>query len=131
MSGCHHSHAVLIVSSILIVFTTAHAHDWRAPAKAAARKNPMAVDDASIARGKALYRMRCADCHGEAGRGDGPKASRTWPRPPDLNLMAGNHPDGDVAWKIENGRGDMPGFKEKLKPEEIWDTVNFIQRLNP
>jgi len=25
----------------------------------------------------------------------------------------------------------MPGFKKKLKADEIWDLVNFIQSLKP
>jgi mono/diheme cytochrome c family protein len=54
-----------------------------------------------------------------------------WPRPPDLAQMAGHHPDGDFACKIETGRGDMPGFKRKLKPKEIWDLVNYTQSLKP
>ncbi len=29
------------------------------------------------------------------------------------------------------GRGDMPGFKKKLKSEEIWDLVNCMQSLKP
>lgn len=43
--------------------------------------------------------------------------------------MAGHHADGDVARKIETGRGDMPGFKKKLKQNKIWDLVNSIQSL--
>ncbi len=39
-----------------------------------------------LAQGKRLYESRCAECHGEAGRGDGEKGlkddwgARTWPR---------------------------------------------------
>ena len=43
--------------------------------------------------------------------------------------MSGMHEDGDIAWKIAVGRGAMPGFKEKLSQEQIWDLVNFIQSL--
>jgi len=36
---------------------------------------------------------------------------------------------GDFAWKIANGRGLMPGFKDHLTKEQIWDLTNFIQSL--
>jgi len=48
-----------------------------------------------------------------------------------LTVMAGQHPDGDFAWKIANGRGPMPAWKQSLKPNQIWDAVNFIQSLAP
>ena len=40
-----------------------------------------------------------------------------------------NFYNGDIAWKIAEGRGAMPGFKERLTDEQIWDLVNFIQSL--
>jgi mono/diheme cytochrome c family protein len=43
--------------------------------------------------------------------------------------MFGHHTDGDIAWKIENGRGAMPAWKGKLKQMEIWNLTNFIQAL--
>jgi len=122
----------MMLVATLAVSLVVYAHgDWKAPPKVAARKNPMVGDQVSIGRGKELYRIHCGECHGATGRGDGPKASRTWPRPTDLAQMAGHHPDGDFAWKIETGRGDMPGFKKKLKSDEIWDLVNFMQSLKP
>jgi mono/diheme cytochrome c family protein len=50
-------------------------------------------------------------------------------KPADLTVMAGNHPDGDFAWKIAQGRGSMPGWQNRLADEQIWDLVNFIQNL--
>jgi mono/diheme cytochrome c family protein len=113
--------------------TTASAADahWMAPADAAQRKNPMAADAASIARGRQLYQANCASCHGAGGKGDGPAAAALKPKPADLTAMAGSHPDGDFAWKIANGRGPMPGWKSVLSEAQIWDTVNFIQSLAP
>jgi len=37
--------------------------------------------------------------------------------------------DGDGAWKIAEGRGALPSWKERLADEHIWDLVNFIQSL--
>ena len=44
--------------------------EWKAPARAARKANPVAADAASIKAGKALYAAECLDCHG--GRGDMP-----------------------------------------------------------
>ena len=105
-----------------------HAH-WSAPPEAAKRANPIQRDQESIARGKKLFQTHCVVCHGPGGKGDGPAAAGLNPKPPNLVKMAGHHPDGDIAWKIENGRGAMPAWKGKLKQKEIWNLTNFIQAL--
>ncbi len=110
---------------------TSGGHDmdahWTAPAGAADRSNPVAADAASIKRGSGLYTSNCASCHGETGRGDGPAAVALTPKPPDLVVMAPMHPDGDLYWKIENGRGMMPPWKAILSETQMWDLVNYLK----
>jgi mono/diheme cytochrome c family protein len=105
-----------------------HGH-WMAPEEAAKRPNPVKANNASRARGKKLYAANCASCHGASARGDGPAGAALNPRPADLTVMAGQHPDGDFAWKIANGRGPMPAWNGQLSEKNIWDLVNFIQGL--
>ena len=102
---------------------------WMAPPEAAARKNPVQADAASISLGKQLFQANCATCHGASGRGDGPVGKALDPKPADLTAMAGHHSDGDYAWKIANGRGAMPAWKSVLDDKQIWDVVNFVQSL--
>ena len=106
------------------------AHDgghWMAPPTAAARANPIRADKASLARGKKIYTANCANCHGASGQGDGPAGKTLTPKPSDLAAMAPRHAAGDLAWKIENGRGAMPAWKNSLTSNQIWDVVNFLQ----
>ena len=102
---------------------------WMAPPAAAQRANPVKATSASIARGKKIYAANCASCHGANGAGDGPAGKALNPKPADLAAMAPHHPPGDLAWKIENGRGAMPPWKDTLKPTQIWDVVNYLQSL--
>ena len=104
---------------------------WMAPPEAARRKNAVRADKASIARGKKVYAANCASCHGPRGKGDGPAGQALKPKPADLATMAPQHPPGDLAWKIETGRGAMPAWKASLKQNEIWDVVNFLQAMAP
>lgn len=101
---------------------------WMAPPAMAKRANPVKATPASIARGKKLYAANCASCHGEKGAGDGPAGAALNPKPANLATMAPQHPAGDLAWKIENGRGAMPAWKGTLKQNQIWDVVNFLQK---
>ncbi len=113
---------------ILPTWSLATEAQWQAPTKEAARKNPIPADKDSIARGGAIYSTHCALCHGEKGKGDGVAGSTLNPRPADLTRHAGHHSDGELAWKIAHGRGVMPGFRNVLAEEQIWDVVNFVKK---
>jgi mono/diheme cytochrome c family protein len=117
--------ALTLFAGVVAVF----GHGWMAPKDAASRKNPLPRNSAVIQLGRDLYTKHCAECHGTEGRGDGPKASSTWPAPMDLRMSA-DHPAGDTAWKIENGRGDMPAFKEKLSSSDIWSITHWLSTLS-
>jgi hypothetical protein len=84
----------------------AAAGHWMAPEDAAKRKNPVAADAASIARGKKLFQVNCADAMARRVKATARRAGTCLPA--DLTVMAGQHPDGDFAWKIANGRSPMP-----------------------
>ena len=117
-----------------------HGHDegqtmgahWASPKEAAARVNPIKSDQASLDRGKQAFMTNCTSCHGATAKGDGPVGANMNPKPTNLTIMAGNHPDGDFEWKIANGRGAMPAWKTVLNENQRWDVVNYIQALeNP
>ncbi|MBT8361185.1 MAG: c-type cytochrome [Desulfobacterales bacterium] len=103
------------------------AHEWMAPADEGKRPNPVASDMKSIERGKIIYLENCAACHGE--RIEGMKADETGLQmdSPNLKKRFLTHTDGDFFWKIQNGRGDMPSFKEDLTEEQTWDVINYIR----
>ena len=68
--------------------------------------------------------------HGKSAMGDGPLAKTLSPTPTNLKMMSGMHPDGDFAWKINYGRGPMPGWKDILHEDDVWNVVNYIQSLS-
>lgn len=83
----------------------------------------------SVARGAPLFSENCAVCHGAGGRGDGPMATKLPVRPADLtepHLFA--HKIGDIFWWVSNGSDNrvMPGFANKLSPDQRWDLINFV-----
>jgi len=123
---------VCICTAIAFIPIILFAHDWNAPKAAAERQNPVQKDAAAVDRGQKLFEQFCANCHGKSGQGDGPVAAALKPSPSNLAERAGHHSDGDFAWKIANGRGSMPAFKNRLTENQIWDLTHFIQSLkNP
>jgi putative copper export protein/mono/diheme cytochrome c family protein len=87
----------------------------------------------SVARGAPLFAENCAVCHGAGGRGNGPLAGKLPVRPADLtapHLFA--HKIGDIFWWVSNGSDSrvMPGFANKLNPDQRWDLINFVLARN-
>jgi mono/diheme cytochrome c family protein len=103
---------------------------WPAPATAISVKNPVKSDPVSINDGKLLYIKNCKSCHGEAGKGDGTKAGN-------LDISCGDFSDpatakitdGELYWKITEGRKPMPTFGKKLTDAERWSVVNYLRTL--
>ncbi|MGH7699926.1 MAG: FTR1 family protein, partial [Gemmatimonadales bacterium] len=89
----------------------------------------------SLTRGRAVYGEQCAACHGELGRGDGPKAAELEGPPPanlaDAHVMAGT-PPLDVFRRITIGVPGtaMPEFEESLSPEERWAVTAYVMTLS-
>jgi high-affinity iron transporter len=89
----------------------------------------------SLARGARVYREQCAQCHGDAGRGDGPKAGKVEGPPPanlaDPAVMVGV-PPVDVFRRVTIGVPGtaMPEFEESLSPEDRWAVTAYVMTLS-
>ena len=106
--------------------------DWRAPEAAKKVKNPVPATAASLAAGKAVYTGNCERCHGDAGKGDGSDANLYDPGPADLSdvkLMQGMT-DGELFYKITEGRGPMPSFKKDLNDQKRWQAVIYLRTFS-
>jgi mono/diheme cytochrome c family protein len=112
-----------------VAFGQGTAEKWTAPARAAAKKNPVPADAASIARGKAAFVAECLTCHGASGRGDGPQAKDLEKNPGNLTKLQGQTP-GALFWKVTEGKKPMPSLGQKLTEQQRWDVVNYIQTLS-
>lgn len=104
---------------------------WVAPDDAQNVKNPVPATPENLAAGETLFQNSCALCHGEKGMGDGPGAKTLKVKPAnftDKKLMSAET-DGSLFWKISNGRGPMPPWKDDLTETERWQLVNYIRKL--
>ncbi len=122
--------AFLLLSFIIFLssFSLQQNKKWDAPESAKKLKNPVAADDASLAAGKALYMKQCKSCHGNSGRGDGPKAANLDVSCKDFTKEDfKSQTDGEMYWKSTEGRDPMPSFKTKLSDDDRWHIVNYIK----
>jgi len=102
--------------------------EWKAPASVKATKNP--VEKATgVKLGEALFRENCVICHGKTGKGDGEAAAAMKPRPKSLiDRSVQAQTDGELFWKISEGREAMPGWKS-ISEKERWSLVHHIRAL--
>lgn len=103
---------------------------WLAPASADSLKNPLAVSQEYISKGEELYNMYCFSCHGDTGYGDGPAGGSMGIRPANFHdQRVIKQKDGALFWKLTNGKGNMPPFKEALTEEQRWQLIVFLREL--
>ena len=108
------------------------ADEFKIPPEAAKQANPVKPGPNSLAQGKRFYGFDCAICHGTEGDGKGELAGQMnlkladFRDPAALKDMA----DGELFYIITKGKGKMPGEEGRLKPEQVWDMVNYIRSLS-
>jgi len=90
-------------------------------------RNPMAPDEASLERGKFIFKTYCFVCHGETGRGDGPVTEKYIP-PPDLTgEYIQSKSDGNLYYTITYGSAIMPYYRDSINPDDRWHLINYIK----
>jgi mono/diheme cytochrome c family protein len=102
---------------------------WIVPEEAKKLKNPIPVTTAGLSAARDLYKDKCAKCHGETGKGDGVEAPMYSVKAKDFTdaSMMKDKTDGEIFYKITEGRRPMPSFKKQLADEQRWQLVNFLR----
>jgi mono/diheme cytochrome c family protein len=97
----------------------------KAPAKAAAKHNPLESDPEAAAAGAKLFQLHCAECHGATA--DGGKKGPSL-RSEDVQRAT----PGALFWLLTNGvvRRGMPVWSKLPEPQR-WQLVSFIRSLGP
>jgi mono/diheme cytochrome c family protein len=76
--------------------------------------------------GEALYKTKCAACHGPDGKGETAIGKANKLRDlasPDVQKQS----DEELSGTISAGKSKMPAYGKSLKPEQIKDLVTYIR----
>ncbi len=82
-----------------------------------------------LAKGKKIYTDKCLKCHGEKGKGDGPKAKDLEKKPADYTdkeKMA-KFTDADLKKAVKEGKKPMPAFGKKLSEQDIDEVIGYVR----
>lgn len=93
--------------------------------------NPIKGDPASTAKGRRLFNVNCAPCHGDISKQPvvlGVVGQTAVQKPPVLTDDAyKSRTDGNIYGTIHFGIRLMPGHGWKLSPTEHWDIINYVR----
>jgi mono/diheme cytochrome c family protein len=102
--------------------------EFKIPPEAAAKVNPVKPTPESLAKGKKMYGIDCAMCHGKDGDGKGDMGPDFKTIPDFTNPEAfKNRTDGELFYVTRNGKGDMPPEDNRAKDDDIWNMVNYVK----
>ena len=80
------------------------------------------------ADGAALFKAKCAACHGPDGKGETPVGKTLKVKSlaaADVQKLS----DAEIEKTISDGKGKMPAFKGKLSADELKAVVAFVRTL--
>jgi mono/diheme cytochrome c family protein len=120
---------IVAAAGSIVLYAT---RDWNAPAAAKNLQNPVPTTGDSLEVGTKNYSTHCQSCHGAKGDGKGERAEKLSIAPSDFTdaHAMGQMTDGELYWKISQGRRPMPAFQEKLTEQERWQLVDYIRTLS-
>ena len=99
--------------------------------------NPFPITDAGLTKGKELFNIACAICHGVKADGlgylvdDETNPLAKYPAQP-ANFLSDRFMEatnGQFYYTIMYGKGMMGSFKDKLSYEERWQVIHYIRSL--
>lgn len=92
---------------------------------------PPLGDGAQLARGAALFRAHCVQCHGAPGVAPEPFALALRPLATPLARSGRDRTPGQLYWVIRHGikMTAMPAWEFRMSDEDIWATVAFVLHL--
>jgi mono/diheme cytochrome c family protein len=94
-----------------------------------AKTNPFAWDDeAVVASGSGIYAQACAACHASDGSGAIPAAPNFTSQEFQAELRQA---PGQALCIMTVGRDGMPGWRETLSEEKMWQALTFLGSLAP
>lgn len=124
--------ALLVIAAVSAVYAFLHPGPWIVPEAAKQVRNPIKGSQSDLSSVRKLYSDKCAECHGDTGKGDGAQAKKYDPPAADFTDAAhmNSVSDGELFYKISEGHRPMPAFKKRFTEEQRWQLVIFIRSFS-
>lgn len=136
MQGQDDNNSIAIPMNGSVPYYYGGTEEERTRAIAELQGNPFPITEEGMARGKNLYNLFCAICHGEKGDGNGwlvdeANPNAVYPAAP-ANFLLDEHinsSNGRYYHAIMYGKNVMGAYKDKINYEERWQVIHYIRAL--
>jgi len=120
---------VLFFLLMIFLWMKISAQTWIVPDEAKTKVSPFNFTNETTEKGQGLYIKNCQSCHGIPGQNN---PAKIVPDPGDpAAVKYQTQKDGEMFWKITNGKAPMPQFQNILTEEERWNVISFVRSFNP
>lgn len=118
--------AILIILQLSAAIM--EAQEWVVPDDRKGRLSTFPFDDNTRSSGQKIYNLNCMSCHGTPGKSN---YLNLVPPPGDPATDKIQHnSDGEIFYKVQSGRGQMPSFRSVLTSDELWQVISYIRSFN-
>lgn len=117
---------VLVISALTNLY--AEKSTWEIPADKAEKLSPTPFTEETRKAGEVIYNANCVSCHGN------PSKKNFIPLVPEPGDPAdekfSSDLDGELLYKLQEGRGAMPSFKATLSTSDLWNVISYIRSFH-
>jgi Ni/Fe-hydrogenase subunit HybB-like protein/mono/diheme cytochrome c family protein len=119
---------IIAVCFLMVFPAMGLAQQWEVPEEKKERLSETRFTGETVKQGLQVYLINCKSCHGDPGKNN---VTKLMPLPPDpVSAQMQQNTDGDMYFKVQEGRGPMPSFKNSLTSAEIWEVIAYIRSFN-
>jgi hypothetical protein len=119
---------IAIFWGIILFAPCIEGQEWIVPDNRKGKLSPFFFSDETRKKGEVSYSANCMSCHGSPGKGN---VINLVPPPPDpATETVQKNSDGEIFYKISEGRHQMPSFKNIFTSNEIWNLVSYLRSYN-
>jgi hypothetical protein len=126
------SHIMRSLALLILLGAPVHktlAQEWVVPEDKKGKLSTFSFTDETRKKGERLYTMNCMSCHGTPGKRNFLATLVPQPGDPATDKIQHNL-DGEIFYKVSQGRGPMPSFKNSLATNDIWNIISFLRSFN-
>jgi len=103
---------------------------WLVPQEQKDKLSPVEFTKSMQQSGEEIFTKNCVSCHGTPGQGNYNALLNPSPGDPADEKYQSNT-DGELYYKISEGRVTMPSFKSALSKDDIWNIIAYVRSFNP
>jgi hypothetical protein len=119
---------IFTIFILQLVIPILSGQEWVVPADKKSKLSTFVFDDKTRNAGEKLYLINCISCHGTPGKANYLNLNPPPGDPATEKIQRNN--DGEIFFKVNTGRGQMPSFKSVLTSNDIWNLVSFLRSFN-